>query len=84
MPVVYDTLCLDRIEHLLLIGERPDLQARERNGDSAVLRPTGGLGECIVEPITIPVGLVLFEARVVPICVERRRELLQERRSSDA
>jgi hypothetical protein len=72
MTVMDHTLCGERIQHLLLVGVRADLESRQGDGHSVVLDATGSFVESVVESIPICVRVVELEGRVVPVGVEPR------------
>ena len=76
MAVVDGALDVERLQHLLLERVGADLEPREGERYSVVLMAAIRLRERVVETITVPVRVVAFEGRVVPLGVEGRLELL--------
>lgn len=79
MAAVNDALDLELVEHLLLVRVGTNLQARECQGHSVVEPLAGRFGQGVVQPVAVGVGVVTLEGRVVPVAVERREELSQQR-----
>ena len=83
MTIVDDSLDLEGVQHVLLVGERSDVEARQRQRCPVVLLLAGRLGQCVVKPVAVAIGVVGLEARVVPVGVERAAELLEQCRGAD-
>ncbi len=83
MATVNDALDLELVEHLLLVGVRTHLEARECQSHPVVKPLSGCLGERIVELVAVGVGVIALECRVAPMAVEGGEELLQQRRCGD-
>ena len=81
MAIVDRALRVDRVQHLLLVRVRTNLKAGQRQRDS-VRRPTARRFEKgIIEPIAVArSGSYRSNSAGVPIGVERRFELLKQRR----
>jgi len=80
VPAVNDALDLELVEHLLLVGVRAYLEAREGQRYPVAKAFAGCFGEGVVQPVAVRRGVVRLERRVVPIAVERGEELLQQGR----
>src|SRR5690606_23335384 len=80
--VVDRALDLELLEHLLLVGVRADLEARETQRGCCGL-PTGSGRQRSIEALRILIGVVVDVRRVIPVCLEGGVELVQERGGGD-
>ncbi len=80
VPVVHHPLDLELLEHLRLVRVGPHLQAGQREGDPIMGLRASRLRQRVVEPVTVALGVVGLERRVVPVGVEGGAELLEQRR----
>lgn len=79
VPVVHDALDVEGLEDLQLVRARHHLQPGD--GDHRARRAGAALGgQSAVEQVGVAVRVVVEEAGVVPVGVERRLELAHQRR----
>ena len=78
VTVMDDSFDLEGIQHVLLIGKRSNVEARQRQRCSVVLLVAGRLGQCVVKSVAVALRVVGLEAWVIPIRVKRAAELLQQ------
>ena len=85
MPVVDAALDVEGVQHLLLIGVRADVETREGQRDPVVLslRPAASASASSSRSRSRS-GSYGLEELVVPVGVERRRELVEQCRGRDA
>lgn len=83
VTVVDDALDLELVRHLLLVCIRTHLEPRQGEGDAVVGPSAGGLGERVIQPVAVRIGIVGLKGGVVPVAVERCAELLQQGRGGD-